>query len=262
MKQSGLIKIKGSIEGLSFYESKGQHLARKANGFTTERIKNDPALARIRENNVEFGGAAMVSKSLRMGLAQVYNLADGKATNRLFKICRAVIGRGLSNRGQRPFLPLPHKDLLVNFVFDEARPLEAVFRASYSVTTNADRTQASLFVPDFNTSNLMSPPAGATHFRLLCFVSVLSSFTYDPISKAYIVTDPASNGLSAYSTSDYLPLGGNIGSATSVEAVITSAPSLHATSALVVCVGIEFYQTIGTVHYLLGGGTLKIKELF
>ena len=57
-KQKGLIKLEGNIGGISFYVSDGEYLARMANGPSKERIANDPAFKRTRENNKEFGGSA------------------------------------------------------------------------------------------------------------------------------------------------------------------------------------------------------------
>ena len=70
-KQKGLIKLEGNIGGISFYSSDGEHLARMANGPSKERISKDPAFKRTRENNMEFGASAKVSKAFRLALATV-----------------------------------------------------------------------------------------------------------------------------------------------------------------------------------------------
>ena len=57
-KQKGIIKLTGKIGDLSFYKSKDGYLAREKGGVDGERIKNDPAFARTRENGSEFGLAA------------------------------------------------------------------------------------------------------------------------------------------------------------------------------------------------------------
>jgi hypothetical protein len=260
-KQSGLFKLKGQIDGFSFYERNGESLMRRAGGISAERIKTDPDMARIRENNTEFGLATVAGKAVRMGLVQVYdNYTDTNATARMVKVCRAVIGRATGVRGQRSFLPVANKDLLQNFIFDEGVALEEVFRAPYSVALNAGRNVATLSVPDFNTGSLLRPPVGATYFRLVCVCAVVSAYVYDVATKQYLASDVANNGKNAFATSAYIALGPNVGAATSVVATITPAPTLAATSASVVCIGIEFSQLLpGGVQYPLKGGVVKIS---
>lgn len=60
-RQKGIIKLKGTLGGITFYKtSLDGHLAREKGGIEAERIANDLAFQRTRENNSEFGreGAA------------------------------------------------------------------------------------------------------------------------------------------------------------------------------------------------------------
>ena len=54
-RQDSIIKLNGTIDGISFYKSKDGHLARKAGGVSKARIASDPAFIRTRENGSEFG---------------------------------------------------------------------------------------------------------------------------------------------------------------------------------------------------------------
>lgn len=263
MKQGGLHKLRGSKDGLSYFERNGEFFVRRASGFTAEQIKNDPKLARIKENNQEFTGAALAMKGSRQGLALVYKLySDTGVSRRMMATCRAIIGRSTAVRGQRPFLPLANKDLLVGFALNEGHLLEEAFLAPYTIATNAGRSQVTLTVPDFDTRILVNAPGVATHFRLVCVCAVLSAYTYDTVTRQYIVADAASNGKNAFAASGYIALGGAVGAVTTVLAAIAPAPTLVATSALLACVGIEFYQDLGGTKYLLGGKVMRIKEVF
>jgi len=42
-KQSGPIKIKGTIDGITFYKQSDTHLARQKSSLTGKRVKTDPA---------------------------------------------------------------------------------------------------------------------------------------------------------------------------------------------------------------------------
>ena len=56
-KQNGLIKVKGSLDGLTFYETKDGHIVRKKNLERSAKVKTDARYERVRENNAEFGAA-------------------------------------------------------------------------------------------------------------------------------------------------------------------------------------------------------------
>ena len=56
-EQKGIIKIKGTVGDLTFYKSQDGFLVREKGGVEKERIANDPAFVRTRENGKEFGAS-------------------------------------------------------------------------------------------------------------------------------------------------------------------------------------------------------------
>ena len=66
-KQTGIIKLKGTIGGISFYKTSDGDLAREKGGVDKSRIANDPAFQRTRENGAEFGAAGKGGKLVRVG---------------------------------------------------------------------------------------------------------------------------------------------------------------------------------------------------
>ena len=64
-RQSGLIKLKGTLDNINFYKTKDGNLARMKTSVDAKRIANDPAFERTRENGMEFGSAAGPGKLLR-----------------------------------------------------------------------------------------------------------------------------------------------------------------------------------------------------
>ncbi len=71
------------------------------------------------------------------------------------------------------------------------------------------------------------------------------------------------NTKNAVAFSGYIPLGGMVGAATSVVATIAPAPTMVATSALIACVGIEFFQITNSVQYLLNGANaMRVVAVF
>ena len=69
--------------GVSFYKtSQDGYLAREKGGVDAERIKNDPAFERTRENGAEFGRAGAAGKLLRNALRTlIINSSDSRVAS-------------------------------------------------------------------------------------------------------------------------------------------------------------------------------------
>ena len=64
-RQKGIIKLQGTIGGVSFYRTQDGYLAREKGGVDGQRIANDPAFQRTRENGNEFGRAGKGGRPVR-----------------------------------------------------------------------------------------------------------------------------------------------------------------------------------------------------
>ena len=53
-KQKGILKLDGTIGGITFYKSQDGYLAREKGGVDGNRIATDPNFQRTRENGSEF----------------------------------------------------------------------------------------------------------------------------------------------------------------------------------------------------------------
>lgn len=83
-KQKGIIKLYGTIGDITFYKSKDGYLTREKEDIPADRIANDPAFQRTRENGTEFRRASKGGKILRnaiRGLLQ--NASDSKMVKHL-----------------------------------------------------------------------------------------------------------------------------------------------------------------------------------
>jgi len=68
-KQTGIVPLAGTLGGINFYMRKGKPVARRAGGgFTGEAIRKSPSMARVRENNTEFGHCSRVKKVFKDSL--------------------------------------------------------------------------------------------------------------------------------------------------------------------------------------------------
>lgn len=263
-RQVGLIKVSGNIGGVSFYKSDGKDLARVANGPSKDKIQNSDNFVRTRENNSEFGGSATAGKSLRLSLAtSISTMGDKRITSRLTALFKDICSRSLGTRGQRPITISTNRTLLENLEFNDKLAFASVFNAPFTFTNNAGRTQGTITVAAFAPQTFVHAPSGATHFRLITSIGVLSDFIFNVTTKKFEPSDPTLDKLGgvAYGTITAL------NSATPVNftlvASLAGTPTMTATSSVAQCLGIEFYQRVGTVDYLLAqSNCMKIVKMF
>lgn len=164
-KQRGIIKLTGKIGDLSFYKSKDGYLAREKGGVDGDRIKNDPAFARTRENGSEFGLAAKAGKTLRDAFRPLMmRAADNRVTSRLTRLMSSM--RKLdttSDRGKRSvgvaIQDQPAKDMLKGFNFNNRSMLNAILYRPISL----DTTTGEIEIEDLIPVNHIAAPANSTH---------------------------------------------------------------------------------------------------
>jgi len=262
-KQVGLIRLDGKIGGISFYKLAGEDLARIANGPSKDRILKDANFQRTRENNVEFGGSANLAKALRLAFANILpTMADGRITSRLVKLFKAINLSGTGARGEREFAITDNRIKLVNFEFNNSTSLGSVMNAPYTFSNTAARNVGTVDIPPFNPTNYLNAPAGATHFKLISTIGVLSDYAYDPATKKYEPLDTASNLANATGESAVLPLNA-VTTAITLTAALTGAPTLSGDMNVIQTLGVEFYQRVDGVDYVFAqGNAMKIINVF
>jgi hypothetical protein len=90
-KQKGILKLDGTIGGITFYKSQDGYLAREKGGVDANRIATDPNFQRTRENGSEFGRAGKAGKVLRNSLrVLLQSSSDNRMVSRLTKNGRSV----------------------------------------------------------------------------------------------------------------------------------------------------------------------------
>ncbi len=266
-RQVGHIKYKGTIGDVRHFKVKGinGHFAGLKGGATGDQIKNDPAFVRTRENMNEFAGCATVGKSLRTGLSQIIKqMSDPQLTGRLTGIMKKINLEDQSEaRGYRAILVSTQPQYLLGLNFNRHTNLEGLFSAEHNTNTNAERNSVTLSVQPFSTSRNVKAPSGATHFRLVNAISVLSDFAFNATTKVYEPIEPQLNETSNVTYSDYLELGANVDEALSIVSTLPGEPVMTNDVSLISCVGIEFYQKVGSAYYIFSvGNSMKIKNIF
>ncbi|MBK7304106.1 MAG: hypothetical protein IPI90_12875 [Saprospiraceae bacterium] len=135
-RQSSLIKVVGTLDDLNFYKTADGHLVRMKGGVSGDRIKNDPAFARTRENMEEFKEINKAGKIIRGGFRNLIGRgADPRASSRLVGVLSKIMKYDTTSlRGERKvgigLIDAVAKSLLSNFNFNQFAELDQILKMS------------------------------------------------------------------------------------------------------------------------------------
>ncbi|MBS3993109.1 MAG: hypothetical protein KGZ87_05285 [Bacteroidetes bacterium] len=236
-KQKGIILLKGTIGGITFYKTQDGHLAREKGGVDAQRIKNDPAFQRTRENGAEFGRAGQAGKVLRTAFrALALNAADSRMASRLTQRMMQVIkADSVSDRGQRNVLD-GETELLSGFEFNIQGKLGNTLYAPFSPSIDRAAGTIGVEFAAFNPLTMLAAPEGTTHFKI-----VSGGAEVDFEAGTYVIETSAT---------ELLPW-----SAAPTEVISQSnAVTAESTKPLFLVVGVEFYQQVNGGMYPLKNG--------
>ncbi|WP_341199377.1 hypothetical protein [Croceibacter atlanticus] len=243
-KLNGIIKLEGTLDNLTFYKGKDGYLVRTKGGVSKDRILNDPAFERTRENGSEFGSSASSGKLLRVAVRNLLNRAkDNRVTSRLTQKMTMVKNYDtVSPRGQRSVavgIATPEgKTALKGFNFNNKALLSSVFFSNY----NLDTSTGEIVFPNLNTALDIAPPSGATHVSLSsAFLNLDFATEEQAIEYSNIVNLPIQNSITSETlTPDSVP----VGVGTKFFLLV-----------------IEFFQEINGVQYPLKNGSYNVLNI-
>jgi hypothetical protein len=266
-RQLGHVKYKGTIGEIRHFKIKGMtgNFAGLKGGATAEQIKNDAGFVRTRENMNEFAACAHAGRSVRVGLNMLMKqMSDPQLTGRLTAIMKKInLEDQTEARGYRAILVSTQSKYLLGLNFNRNFNFDSSFIAPFELTANANRNSSTLTVPAFNPAKSVIAPAGATHFRLINAVSVISDFVFNATTGIYEPIQPDLNEISNVAFSAYLDLKVETAAPTVLASALPGEPELTDDVTVLNSVGIEFYQKAGTEYYLLNAGhALKIQSTF
>ncbi len=239
-RQKGIIKLKGTIGDISFYKTTDGHLAREKGGVEKDRIMNDPAFQRTRENGSEFGRAGKGGKLIRNAIRLLLqNAKDKRVTSRLTKDLVAVVKSDVTNeRGERT-IEDGDLNLLMGFDFNIRGKLGATLFAPYVV--NFDRVTGNVTVDlaAFSPIVRIAAPGGTTHFKL-----VMGAAELDFENEAFVF-EMDDSGILPFTAPDTAAL--------NMTGVLTPNSTLPVMEVL----GVEFYQEVNGEMYPLKNGAFN-----
>ena len=237
-KLKSILKIEGTLDELTFYKSNSQYLVKTKGGVSGDRIANDPAFQRTRENGSEFGMSATAGKLVRVAFRNLMMTAsDRLVTSRMTKVMTDVKNLDAANaRGERHVhegFGLPEgKAVLKGFNFNIKSVLSSILFKSYALNTTTGALDIAGLVP---VNDILSAP-GATH------LSIRTGWSKVDFAMGEFET--------SISNTVNLPIDGV---ASTVNLAHAAAPTL-ATGLNVFVLLIEFFQEVNGVQYSLKNG--------
>ncbi|RKS01683.1 hypothetical protein [Flavobacterium sp. 102] len=240
-RQTGIIKLKGTIGGMTFYKTSADgHLVREKGGIEKSRIESDPAFQRTRENGAEFGRAGKAGKMLRTALrALLINSADSRMVSRLTQQMVKVIQADLVNeRGLRNVID-GEAELLLGFEFNLRGKLGTTLYAPFVGAIDRVSGEITVDIAPFIPANMIVAPSGTTHYKIIS-----GGAEIDFENEVFTV---------ATSETAILPWDATLTVAVAQTNQVTAA----STKPLFLALGIEFYQEVNGSMYPLKNGAFN-----
>ena len=244
-QQKSILKLKGTIGGVTFYKSKNDgYLAREKGGVDADRIANDPGFARTRENGAEFTNAAIAGKLLRDSVRVLGKSAsDGRVTARLTQIMAQIKNMDDANaRGERSaaegMAKAEAKLLLKGFNFNINSVLGAVLYKPLEVNMETGEIKVAALSPQDD----ISLPQGATHVIFKSGFAVINFMTGE---SAIAISEPVRMATNA--------------AAQALSVKPLDVPELEGTKFLLL--SIDFVQLVNNADYSLNNNSYNVLAI-
>lgn len=246
-RQSGLIKLKGTLDNVNFYKTKDGNLARMKTSVDAKRIANDPAFERTRENGAEFGSSAASGKLLRDAVRPMsMNASDGRVTARITKAMTQIKNLDTVNDRGKRVVALGIQDpegiaKLKGLDFNKEALMGSILYKPYTVDPATGQIVITDLVPQMD----VAWPQGATHIQL---TAGFAGVDFETGEKDLQISDPVN-----------LPIDPTL---TTVTLTPAAAPAVLTTKFYLL--KIEFFQEVNGSQYTLKNGlynALRIVEV-
>ena len=243
-KKLGIIPIQGTLGNITFYKTRDGFMARGRGSLTGDRIANDAAFVRTRENGAEFGRAGKAGKVLRNGFRSLLqNTSDGRAVSRLLKKMMEVVHADTTNpRGLRNVID-GEAELLEGFEFNVNSKLGTTLYAAYTATVNRVAGELSVSIPSFIPSSMIAAPAGSTHYKITSGGAEIDFENETIVAEIKSTADLPWNGIAT----------------AAINLVNNVTP--NSTKPLFIALGIEFCQDVNGTKYPLMNGAFNSLAL-
>lgn len=244
-KLISLFKYSGTLDGFTNVQPKhSKSYVRRKGGLSKERIKTDPKLNRIRENNKEFGMMAAASKAIRDPFREVrqsvrVQYLTPRLTHYLTKI------KDLDTTSTRGYRSVnvgleseAGKNILLGFNFNAKKRLFSVLQKDFDLDTDT----GSISIPS-----------------LMPYLHLLGGMGANTVElKSYWAKIDFETGQSKLSKSNAVRLSVK---SKPVDLLLTHDQAPQGDGISVFVLSIVFYQTVNNVDYMLQDGSYNVADI-
>lgn len=254
----GPFRFVGRVGGLVFTETPEGIKVAEPGGASKKRILNDPEFERTRENFAEFSGASTLAKIMYTPLKKYKDLFKPRAWNDILSEFVKVIQEDVDhNRGLREADTLKNGDIINNFDFGW-QPLGGLLRFRENIVISEDRTQISWIIPEYPSYRINIPEKRATSCKFIMTVSIVPKLVQNS-DKKYAETTPIELPDFYFTESFIMPVSPSI---PSMELVIELNKAPYESEALVICIGMAFFEPcLGMHSFVKKSGGLKLVKI-
>ena len=206
-------------------------------------------------------GYAVGVKALRHGFINIIQeWTDSHFTGRLMKLVTKIYmmdKKGITGKKSIFFSNYTHH--LENIRFNIRENNIEILRYQFLVSHSLSRVCAKLDVKELIIKPMLIP-RGATHYRILHHLSIVSDYKYSELNQRF---EPLSinNALNAFAFSEYIAVGTN--PTDDIEVSLPIKSDLSESDSVIQCIGIMYYIKSGEVDYVvMRGGGLEVMEVF
>lgn len=244
-KNTSLVKIKGSIDGMTFYRNRYGDIVQKKSSLNGDKIRNSPQFKRTRENMEEFGMSATSGKNFRHALATLTRRAyDPSLVQRMVSVCNILKKLDtINSRGERTtaegYNTIEGKSIMTGLELNSRANLSQILHREISLDISTGTLSISQFFP----RNHLIYPEGATHVN---FTSAYLGVYWDTGDYEIFYSNEVSIALN--------------NSATDIELIPSDLPTL-ADAPLFYVLLIEFAQEVNGELYTFSNGQYNVLQV-
>lgn len=186
-KSKGLIQFEGTLGSLIAYELNGKLVIKRKPEFDKEQRDKDNNFQPQRNNNKEFGAAAMLSKYIRNQLAPLWGTSkQAKLNNLLTQHFLKLIKASDGPHGQRTPNWSLAPEYLEGLNLAEGAPVDRFLTHPLDISNEANSTKFQL------KGKFTALPKACSHLNLKVLTLSLPELTFDKKSNNYLFKEPSS----------------------------------------------------------------------
>jgi hypothetical protein len=232
-KQVGLIKIKGTVDDLSFFDSQDGYMAKKKGRYSVDKFKTDPNYKQVRLNTMEFSTGGNASRFFREAFTtEINKAADNRMISRLTQAMIAILQTDPVNDWGYREVQSGDMEKLVDFNFNIGVPFSAAAKIKPETTINRTTGQLAVNIPAHIPQELVAAPTGGvSHYRFFAAAAAIDFGT--------------GSSTSARQSSANLVYDDNLGTDTSLTLPLTP----NSPFPLFIVLGVEFMKVVNGKPY-------------